>query len=169
MKRILSITIETMPDEDPDTSWIGSYCDRFEQGVIVCQFGEFWERLSEEQRKEIYPKGRKYRCFAPYAGGEVAGTENAYKYGLQDWERMRTLTDGFWQVIGLRATAKVQMHPHGPIQTITSGGLWGIESDSDKTYLESVKQAQLSELHEELKALGFSQRRIEAIEVKEND
>ena len=53
-------------------------------------------------------------------------------------------------------------------QTITSGGLWGIESDSEESYLRSVEQEELSDLRAQLYELGFSKRAIAAA-VKEMD
>ena len=46
------------------------------------------------------------------------------------------------------------------MQEITSGGLWGIESDSDKAYLGEIETEQLSELREQLRAVGFGTRAI---------
>lgn len=48
------------------------------------------------------------------------------------------------------------------VQNITSGGLWGVESDSDASYLAEIEQEQLSELRQQLRAIGFSNRAISA-------
>ena len=45
----------------------------------------------------------------------------------------------------------------GVIQKLSSGGIWGIESDSDHGYVE---QDELSELGKQLLAIGFSHRAI---------
>jgi hypothetical protein len=45
-------------------------------------------------------------------------------------------------------------------QTITSGGLYGIESDSDADYFAEVEQEQLAELRGQLHVIGFSKRAI---------
>jgi|SRR6185312_6164451 len=75
------------------------------------------------------------------------------------------------EYIGIRADAEIALAPShapgmnpftGPLQTITSGGLWGIESDSDADYLKSVEDEQLAELRNQLHAIGFSQRAITA-------
>lgn len=44
----------------------------------------------------------------------------------------------------------------GPQQTIYSGGLWGIESDSDSNHIAEIEKEQLGELREQLKNFGFS-------------
>ena len=49
---------------------------------------------------------------------------------------------------------------NGVIQRIQSGGLWGIESDSDKAYLKEIESEQLAELANELAACGFSKRSV---------
>jgi hypothetical protein len=56
-------------------------------------------------------------------------------------------------------------------QTIRSGGLWGIESDSGDDYLTEVENEQLDELKDELHAIGFSKRAVAAAfrDVKRRD
>jgi hypothetical protein len=82
---------------------------------------------------------------------------------------MERLNRGDWCFIGIRAEAEIQLfhkpvHSLDPgqtsIQTLTSGGLWGIESDSDREYLESVEQEELADLKTQLLVLGFSKRAI---------
>jgi|ERR1700689_2470012 len=70
--------------------------------------------------------------------------------------------------IGIRAEAEVSLCRESvtdacwTVQTITSGGLWAIESDSSPDYLKEIEDEQLSELREQLKAIGFSSRAISA-------
>ena|SRR5437016_1875033 len=104
-------------------------------------------------------------------------SEEVRKYTRQDYERMESLNRGDWCFIGIIAEAEIQLtttwensvvskvswhSPIAPYQTITSGGLWGTESDSDESYLQEIEQEQLSELRSQLKALGFSSRAISA-------
>jgi len=85
--------------------------------------------------------------------------EDVRKYVRQDYERMESLNAGYWGFIGIRADAKVQLT--GDLtQKITSGGLWGIESDSDDGHLEETEKEELSDLKTQLLALGFSKRAI---------
>lgn len=65
-----------------------------------------------------------------------------------------------WCYVGIRAEAEVQTRLGSPIQSIRSGGLWGIESDSDSSYFKSIADEELSELRAQLKELGFSARSI---------
>ena len=54
------------------------------------------------------------------------------------------------------------------IQDISSGGLWGVESDSDKAYFAEVAGEELAELKSQLQALGFSKRAISQAFKSEN-
>lgn len=110
-----------------------------------------------------------YRYFNPnwqnYKGLERA---KIVKYCIQDFERMESLVAGNFCFIGIRAEAEVSVGRNGKpdsgylLQEITSGGLWGIESDSDASYLSEVEQEELSELKTQLHAIGFSERAISA-------
>ena len=81
---------------------------------------------------------------------------------------MEQLNRGDWCYVGIRAEVDVQTSFGSPIQTITSGGLWGIESDSDKAYFAEVVAEELGQLKTELRALGFSARAISKAFKSEN-
>jgi hypothetical protein len=94
--------------------------------------------------------------------------EEVRKYVRQDYERMQSLNRGDWCFIDIRADAKIGI-PAGEdsigrqgyiVQKITSGGLSGIESDSDKAYIESVEKDELDNLRDVLLSFGFSRRAI---------
>ena len=72
---------------------------------------------------------------------------------------MESLNRDDWCFVGLRAEAEVQTGSD-VVQRITSGGLWGVESDSGKDYLDTVAREELSQLKDELVGLGFSRRAI---------
>jgi hypothetical protein len=111
---------------------------------------------------------REFRYFNPSDNYKGDTPENIRKYTRQDYDRMESYNSLQWCYLGIRVEANVMLHVKqenmdsitGHIQTITSGGLWGIESDSDKSYIESVEQEELSALKSELKAIGFSTRTI---------
>lgn len=84
--------------------------------------------------------------------------EEVRKYVAEDYQRMETLQRGVWSYIGVMAEAELVIA--GVCQRISSGGLWGIESDSDASYLVEVSAEQLSELRTILYDLGFSKRAI---------
>jgi hypothetical protein len=53
-------------------------------------------------------------------------------------------------------TGKGEQINYYKIEKISSGGLWGIESDSDEPYLKDIEKEQLSELKQYLKQLNVS-------------
>lgn len=82
-----------------------------------------------------------------------------------DTSHMGEYSDKQTSYIGITAEAEITLtdaRDGAPVQTIHSGGLWGIESDSDSKYLASVEQEELANLRGQLHALGFSQRAISA-------
>lgn len=88
--------------------------------------------------------------------------EQIREYVLRDYERMERLNRGVWCYIGIRAEAEILIPSGGAslVQEITSGGLWGIESDSEQSYFSEVEADELSELHSQLSAIGFSKLAI---------
>lgn len=79
-------------------------------------------------------------CFAP------EGAERLAKYG------------DTWSCVGLRVDAVIVVN--GVLQTITSAGLWGIESDSGDGYFEQVWAEELAQLTDQLEELGFTAEEI---------
>ena len=106
---------------------------------------------------------RSYPYFNPPPVDNYLGTppDELRKYCLQDLERMESLNNQQWYYMGIRAQAEVQL-TGDVVQRITSGGCWGIESDSGKDDIAEVDQEELSALKAELHALGFSKRAITA-------
>lgn len=86
--------------------------------------------------------------------------EEVRKYVRQDYERMESLNRGDWCFIGIGAEAEVWNAATQVTQKIRSGGLWGIESDSDDGFIEEEERNQLADLRTELLAYGFSSRAI---------
>lgn len=157
--KLLSIQALVIPDDNPDTSTLGEYTDTPSDWVILRSAGEYVHDLPEDT--EIPERGRECRFFKPYAGGETPGTEDYKVYGKQDFERMEALERQEWAYVGIQALAKVQL-PSGTVQRITSGGLWGIESDSGQDYFAEVAGDEMAQLADDLKALGISAKAITA-------
>ena len=59
-------------------------------------------------------------------------------------ERYQQYQNGDFGFIGIRAEAEIVIN--GVCQIVTSGGLWGIESDSDRHYLSEVEQEEIDQL-----------------------
>lgn len=166
-KKILSVKVKRMMDDDPDTSWMGEYTNDPGEWNIDRRSGKYICEMDDDER--IPERGREYRFFKPAAGDEKPGTEEYKSYGLQDFKRMESLCHGNVWFVGVRAEARVQL-AGDLVQTITSGGIWGIESDSGPEYFKEVEDEQLSELRDELRAIGFTDAKIKkAFDDREED
>lgn len=113
----------------------------------------------------------EYRYFNPSfnyvdnKGNALPGNtaEEIRKYVREDYKRMEDLNRGDWCYLGIRVEADVILRVDDAsgssiIQTVTSGGLWGIESDSGNKYFDEVARDEWAELKKELTVLGFSAR-----------
>lgn len=136
---------DAMEMQDEDDPAIGSVRE-----LQYCDCGECGDRKRNEYRFFFNPNVENYKGLSH---AEIR------QYTRQDYKRMESGQRGNWCMIGIRAEARVQL-VSTLVQEITSGGLWGIESDSDRAHFEEVEAGQLAELRDELKALGFSQRAI---------
>jgi len=78
------------------------------------------------------------------------------KYEAQDAERRESYGLS-WHYIGIVAHAEVS-YQYGPgsrrIERFESGGLWGIETDSEDSYLVEVATEQFSDLRRHLEVFG---------------
>jgi len=180
--RIESIRIKYILDQYADTDHLGEYTDDLQDGVIVRDYGEFYEKLPAEMERdvdgtflykgepEVPQKGREYRGFIPYAGEEKPGTKWFYKYGMQDFKRIEGLNNGDWHYIGIMAEATVSygQNGHRRLEVLSSGGLWGIESDSGG-YLEEVEKEELQGLKDHLKEFNIDLSDFDDIEIEKGD
>ncbi len=141
--KIESITIKHIRDEHSDGSdTLGKYSNTPKEGAI------------DRQERGDMRRG-EFQYFIPAMTAEETGNPNSPE---QDYQRAEALNKGEWGYIGIRAEATIIVN--GIIQKISSGGLWGIESDSDKDYFREVAEEQMSELADTLQALGFKKEVI---------
>ena len=89
-----------------------------------------------------------------------ANPEQVMKWVEEDMHRLETYGE-HWIMMGCKAKAIINVpiqhnSENSIIQTITSGGLWGIESDSTPEYLKEVETEELECLRLQLEALGVS-------------
>lgn len=78
----------------------------------------------------------------------------ADKYREQDKERLASYGSS-WHMIGIRARAKIRLS-NGASVTVESPGLWGIESDSERSYLRQVGEDEYLELKKMVGELGVT-------------
>jgi hypothetical protein len=141
-------TKKTKLDEWPDLSWIGEYSNSPKEGAI-----------------EVGEGPRSYTYFNP------ANVE----YADQDYERMKAYNRGDWYMLGVWAEVEISIPYYGrkltrferlrrkdnrPIthwrmETVRSGGLWGIESDSDDDYIDEVYADETHDLIYVLESMGI--------------
>lgn len=145
-KRIISVSVVRMVDDNPDLSWIGEYTSEPQ--------GE--HSIDREERGDM---GRgEYRYFVPAISPEESGNPASVE---ADYQQMERYNAGDWCMLGIKAVAEVVMTGN-VVQRVSSGGLWGVESDSEESYLQEVGDEELGTLREELESMGFTTRQINA-------
>ena len=138
--RITKIVIETAPDEFPDLSHLESEYDEETQTVT------------------------KSVC---YSNADVRnqGWEKVKGWIDEDRRRLDSYGDA-WVCVGVEAIAYLSVLLKGGLkgfaicQTIRSGGVWGIENDSETGYLREEGENELAQLRDILSALGVEQAEI---------
>jgi hypothetical protein len=139
--KIEEIKIITVPDECPDFSYLGEYNNWGNDWDICCHCGEYVHNHLEDCPRST----RSLNFFTPYAGGEPQGSETYKEYGKRDFERMEDYNNNGWSFIGIKAVATVSYsigNGDRQLETLESGGLWGVESDSGE-YLNEVAADEL--------------------------
>lgn len=73
-------------------------------------------------------------------------------------ERLDSFRQGCWHMVGIQASANIliPLGCHFVTQTVTSPGLWGIESDSGEEYLDQVFAEECANLAAMLAAIGVT-------------
>ena len=129
--RLDYIRVKWEIDESPDLSWLESRLSEDGKTLLSSM------RYTQEELNEHPIKTRRYI--------------------KEDMHRLETCGDS-WVMMGCTAEAEVSypINESGDrrIETFTSGGLWGIESDSDNEYKESVASDQLWDLIDHIRHFG---------------
>lgn len=144
-KQVDAIRIEWMQDESPDTSYLGKYSNNAGPNAI-----------DRKARGDM--RRNEYQFFNPGQNYADCTPEDRASYFEQDYQRSERLNAGDWCYLGVRAVAEVSYpisNGNRRTETLTSGGLWGIESDSDAKYALEVEAQELADLKEHLKQFGL--------------
>lgn len=160
---IEGVRIETVADESPDLSYLGKYSNSAETEFAIdreergdCGRGEY--RFFNPGSVEAFNPAASW--IPADAADKRAHWEAAMRSNAEaDYKRAEAGNAGDWHMVGVIAKAVVRS-ASGVSQTLRSGGLWGIESDSGAEYIESVKADELADLRRELESFGFSTRAI---------
>ena len=139
--KIISISTKTQIDESPDFSYMGEYTNTESETTI--------------DRGNV--SGNQYKYFEPCNP----------EYGEQDYERMEGYNNCEGSFIGISKIAEVEIG--GVIQEISSGALWGVETDGNKEYLDDIIFDQFFELSAILQEMGFSVGDIKRAEHKDEE
>src|SRR6266446_8659165 len=149
-KRIHSVTIRRMVDESPDTSWLGEYANKSTSAYSIDRAHSMDCTINRPKADAITLLINVYTHLAnqynPICGTDSPDVEDLGEAMEIIEEKIQELEKcGF---VGVRAEAEIGLqnawNPNSStMQRITSGGLWGIESDSD---FAEIEQEQLSEL-----------------------
>lgn len=77
-------------------------------------------------------------------------------YKTEDQARLDAWQNDEWHFIGIqaKATCLIVRNGTGVYYTLTSPGLWAIESDSDESYLESVYEEEIATLKADIAAMS---------------
>jgi len=131
MKKVECVYLKKIVDKYVDTSYLGEYTNKAEQGNCC--------------RRNA--KSGEYKYFHP------ANPETRW----QDFRRMEALNNGEWCYMEVCAIANVAISADGCTWTTQhiEHSVSGIESDSSKEYFQEVAQEELQELKRTLIELGF--------------
>ena len=95
-------------------------------------------------------------------------TEQVEKWIEEDHERLQNYAIT-WFSIGIIVEAQVSYpidnNGNRRLEWFSSGGLWGIESDSEESYLKSIEEEETENLKEHLKQFNVDVSSFNAVEV----
>lgn len=135
--KIEKITLKHIIETQPDLSYLGIFSNT---PADVC--------IDRQKRGDL--RAGEYRYFNLGCGDA--------EYIEQDYERMTAYNNQQWFSMGIKAVAGVSYLVHGNnrrLEPLTSGGLWGIESDSGD-YIEEMDNEQLDDLRQHLEQFGIT-------------
>lgn len=135
--KVVKIEVKRIVDENADLSFLGT-TPEYHYG----KNGSNWEHVPEEDIQKIV---KNY--------GSIWNACMAY--AKHDKERLDAYNRGVWEMIGIRAVATIHIPVDDntvKIQTIDSGGLFGIESD-DHDCVQDIGKEQIAEVKNYLRIL----------------
>lgn len=138
-------------DEWPDLSHLGEYRDDIPAGtdwdfVILLDLTEEYRYfVANVPLNEINDKTGK-----PYS------RRTKQRWAKRQQERIDAFCRDVWNYVGLYAEAIVIPDDDSEVWSTRSGGLWQVESDSDKTYIESIWDEEIAVIREALTEVAQS-------------
>lgn len=148
--RIDKIVIYHEMDTSPDTSHLGEYTNKPgdpEKTIDRCA-------ISTTREAQRITREHEYEYFVAAMSGKETGNPESV---MQDYRRMEALNRGEWYFLGIYAHAVVS-YDIGQgcrrMESMRSGGLWGIESDYPVDEIASVERDELADLRRHLETFG---------------
>lgn len=143
--------VVSTPYDDSADAMIGTFSDNGDLPSAILRTGinpnreyrYFIPSTTIEQhyaslRKTVNPRDSRKRCY-----GHKTALHLARSYVEHDHARLEALASGQWDYIGVLVELRLNE------RTIGSDSLWGIESDSDSSYLaEIISECQQNAYHE---------------------
>lgn len=135
--KVVKIEVKRIVDEDPDLSFL----ETTPEGHYGID-GSDWVHVSKDDKQAAIDK---------YGSIWSACVE----YAKQDKERLDAYNRGTWNMIEIKAVATIHIPVNNAvkIQTIESGGLFGMASDSDDSDIKDAGIDQIDEVKEYLRIL----------------
>lgn len=124
--------VEYIIDESPDLSFYGKYTDKPDYNYLVIdrvKEGDY--DRNEYKYFETTIEVSEIDSFLPYSGNNrKIATMKAWHSARLDYKAMEAYNKGDWNMIGIRVTDTTDSNQ--------SAALWGIESNSDESYLKDT-------------------------------
>lgn len=139
-----TVKLQQVYDESPDTSWLGEFSETAGDNCLKMDPDNLpGERRDWRNRDSVYfnPGNGFYDLPRGKHGGPNA---EARKYAVQDRDRLLKLYRGDFCFIGITAEVEIPDADHGDGSkhvtgvTLGRGSLWGIESDSEQSYIDET-------------------------------
>jgi hypothetical protein len=146
MKKISEIVIQKVNDDYPDISYLGTFSN-----TPAAQFSILRSEEITGVEKGTYPY---------FNAANVDSMEQA----MENYQRALAFDRGDVVSLGVRAAAHVKTSANGKewmLHTIKTGGLYGVDSDSEQDYFSEIATQELAELCDVLREFGFTQQDID--------
>ncbi len=152
-------------DDNPDTTYLGEYTNKYQPGCIIRADRTFYEDHIDDDEYDPPGMNREYSFFMPAEIEEEPGTELYKKYALQNYDAIEGLSNSDWIYVGVTVSTVVHANVAGvSLSDTVSDSLWGIEDHWDKSSSEDINEI-ISELKygvkQRLLKMGFSDNEIE--------
>jgi len=163
---IESITIEHIVETNPDTSFLGEYTNDSADAIKLAEFThsrEYQYFKPAQTYNEIWQWYHKNG----YSRGNCDFYARQQRYA--DFRRMESLQRGDFDFIGIIAKCEVKYsigNNNYRLEHFTSGGLWGIESDSEQKYIDDIEREQLQDLKEHLQTFNINVKNFDKITIE---